>query len=154
MSGEFMLYIEESESIKHFKKCIADICDDDVATVIAAVYGCLELFKVQYENLSNWMKVSSNQTEWFGCLAILAKDILVKEINHELPFGTTNGVYITLLFFKAVAINEDEQTLNAMSECLEKFNRIGCQISNNCDGQSNYLFNQTTPESSLGVRVH
>jgi hypothetical protein len=148
-----MLYFEESESIKHFKKCIADICDEDVAIVSAAVYGCLELFKVQYVDLSNWMKTSSNQTEWFGCLAILAKNILVKEINQELPLGTINGVYITLLFFKAVAVNEDEQTINSMSDYLEKFNRIGYQISNNYVEQSN-IFNCRGIEPNAEVRVN
>lgn len=149
-----MLYFEESESIKHFKKCIEDICEEDIATVSAAVYGCLELFKVQYEDISNWMKISSNQTEWFGCLAILAKDILLKEINHELPFGTTNGVYITLLFFKAVAINEDEKTIHMMSDYLEKFNRIGYQVSNSCVDASNNLFNPSATSPNLEVRVH
>jgi hypothetical protein len=135
-----MLCLEESESIKKFKKCITDICDEDIATISAAVYGCLELFKAQYQDISNWMKTSSSQTEWFGCLTLLAKDILVKEISHELPFGTTNGIYMVLLFFKAVAINEDEQTINTMSDYLEKFNRIGYHISNN-RSESSKVFN-------------
>jgi len=148
-----MLYFDESESVKHFKKCIADICDDDVATISAVVYGCLELFKVQYEDILNWKKTPSNQAEWFGCLAILAKDILIKEINHELPYGTTNGVYMTLLFFNAVAVNEDEQTINSMSDYLEKFNRIGYQISNNCIEPSN-IFNRKSLGLNIEVSVH
>lgn len=149
-----MLYFEESESIKSFKSCISDICEDDLATVSAAVYGCLELFKIQYQDISNWKKATSNQTEWFGCLAILAKDILVKEIKHELPFGTTNGVYITLLYFKAVAVNEDEQTINTMSDYLEKFNRIGYQISNSCVDKGNNLFSRNSTDSNLEVKMH
>lgn len=148
-----MPYFEEPESIKNFKKCIMEICEDDVATVSAAVYGCFELFKVQYVDIPNWMKETANQTEWFGCLAILAKDILVKEINHELPFGTTNGIYMTLLFFKAVAVNEDAHTLNVMSDYLEKFNRIGYQISNNYVDQSN-LFKHKSSVRNFEASVH
>lgn len=149
-----MHYFDESESVKHFKNIIADICEEDVASLSAAVYGCLELFKIQYINIANWMKTTSNQTEWFGCLTILAKDILVKEINHELPFGTTNGVYIVLLFFQAVAINENEQTINTMTDYLGKFNRIGYQILNNGDEQSNHFFNQKHIEPNLVDSIH
>ena len=34
-----------------------------------------------------------------------------------------------MLFFKAIALNEGAQTINAMSDYMEKFNRIGHQIT-------------------------
>jgi hypothetical protein len=144
-----MTYFTEPESIKNLKKCIADISDEDIVVVSTAVYCCLELFKTQYEDISHWKNASSNQIEWFGCLAILAKDILVKEILHELPFGTTNGVYMTLLFFKSVAVNEDERTINAMSECLEEFSRIGYQISNRVEPK--HIFKLDSKKPKLGA---
>lgn len=148
-----MLNIQESEATKKFKQCITDISDADVATISAAVYGCLELFKLQYESISTWKKTAEMQTEWLACLALLAKDILLKETSHDLPFGTSNGVYMALLFFKAVALNENTQTINTMSEYLEIFNRIGYQIWNNRDGMDN-LFNDKNIDYKVEARVH
>jgi hypothetical protein len=148
-----MLFVKESEATKKFKQCVTDISDDDVATVSAAVYGCLELFKLQYATIDNWKNTPAKQTEWFACLALLAKDILLKEIEHELPFGTTNGVYMTLLFFKAIAQNENAQTISTMYKYLEAFNKIGYQISNNRDGLAN-LFNDKNINTQVEARLH
>lgn len=148
-----MYNFEQLDGIERFKKCIADIFDEDIATVSVTIYGCMELFKAKYEDKSIWLGTASNQTEWFDYLATLAKDILVKEINHELPFGTTNGVYMLLLFYKAVAIKDDELFINAMSDYLGKFYRIGQQISNNSVMESSVL-NSISQQSNVVISVH
>lgn len=113
----------------------------------------MKLFKSQYEDTSNWMRTSLNQSEWFDYLAALAKDILVKEINQELPFGTTNGVYMALLFFKAVATNEDSEAIGTMADYLDKFYRIGQQVSNKSDMQNSFFINMNQ-QCNAEILVH
>ena len=148
-----MFNFEQLAGLEHFKKCIANICEEDIASVSATIYNCMKLFKSQYEDTSNWMRTSLNQSEWFDYLAALVKDILVKEINQELPFGTTNGVYMALLFFKAVATNEDSETIGTMADYLDKFYRIGQQVSNKSDMQNSFFINMNQ-QCNAEILVH
>ncbi len=119
----------KSENMKHFEKCISDISGKEVAPMSMSVYNCLKLFNQRYSDMPSWKKSVSNQAEWLTYLTTLARDNLDKEMNRELPLGTSNGVYMTIFFFKAVAMNEALISINAMSDYIEKFNRIGYQIS-------------------------
>ena len=74
-------------------------------------------------------KSVDSQMAWISFLADLAKQNLDKEMKKELPFGTTAGVYMTIAYFKAIALNEGSKTINAMSDHMEKFNRIGYQMA-------------------------
>lgn len=148
-----MFNFKKSENMKNFEKCLDHVWDSDVDLVSLSVHGCLELFKLQYGDMPSWKQSAYNQTEWLACLAILAKDILDKEINQELPYGTTNGVYMTILFFKAVALNEKEQTINEMSAYIEKFNRIGYQIAQDST-MVGELSHFKRSKSNVEARVH
>jgi len=153
-----MFDIKKSENMKSFERCLENVMANDVALISISIHGCWELFKVQYGDMPNWKKSAHNQTEWLACLAILEKDILDKEINQELPYGTTNGVYMTILFFKSVTLNEEEHTIQEMSECMEKFNRIGYQISQDSEVSKglNHLYDSTFKnlKSNIETLVH
>jgi len=124
-----MFDFKKSENMKNFENCITDISGKEVASMSTSVYNCWKLFFLKYGDMPSWKKSVNNQVEWLSYLETLAKDNLDKEMNREIPFGTTNGVYMTMFFFKAVALNEGTQTINAMTDYIEKFNRIGYQIS-------------------------
>jgi hypothetical protein len=124
-----MLDVTKTENMKNFKKCITDIVGKEVAPMSISIYNCWKLFNSKYGDMPSWKKSATNQTEWLSYLATLAKDNLDKEMNRELQFGTTNGIYMTLFFFKAIVLNEEAKTINAMTDYMEKFNRIGYQIS-------------------------
>ncbi len=124
-----MFDFEKSENMRGFENCITDIIGKEVAPMSVSVYHCWKLFNLKYGDMPSWKKSMNNQTEWLSYLATLARDDLDKEMNREIPFGTTNGVYMSMFFFKAIALNEGAQTINAMSDYMEKFNRIGYQIS-------------------------
>ncbi len=124
-----MFDFKKSENMKAFEHCITDIVGKEVAPMSVAVYQCWKLFNSKYGDMPNWKKSAAHQREWLSYLEHLAQDDLDKEIGHEIPFGTCNGVTMTMLYFKAIALNEGTQTINAMSDYMEKFNRIGYQIS-------------------------
>lgn len=124
-----MFDFKKSENMKGFESCITDIVGKEVAPMSVTVYHCWKLFNSKYGDMPSWKRSVSHQAEWLAYLATLAQDDLDKEMNREIPFGTTNGVYMTMFFFKAIALNEGPQIINAMSDYMEKFNRIGYQIS-------------------------
>ena len=53
----------------------------------------------------------------------------------ELPFGTTSGLYLSLYYFKAIALNEGPEVINAMSNALEKLNQHGYEILKGLEGE-------------------
>jgi hypothetical protein len=124
-----MFDVKKTENMKSFEKCITDIVGKEVAPMSVSIYNCWKLFNSKYGDMPSWKKSVSNQNEWLSYLANLAKDNLSKELNRELQFGTTNGIYMTLFFFRAIVLNEGAKTINAMTDYMEKFNRIGFQIS-------------------------
>lgn len=126
-----MFDFKKSENMKAFEQCIADIIGKEVAPMSLSIYHCWKLFNLKYSDIPSWKKSVIKQVEWLAYLSALAKDESKKELNQEAPLGTANGVYISLLFFRAVSQNEGVQTINAMSDYIEKFNRIGYQISQN-----------------------
>lgn len=128
-----MLIFEKSENTKSFKKYITDINCKEVVPMSQAIYNCLKLFNQRYGNIPSWKKSVSDQNEWFTYLNALAKDHSEKELSRKLPVGSSNGIYMVMLFFKAVAMNEGTQVINAMSDYIEKFNRIGHHISHDVD---------------------
>jgi hypothetical protein len=104
--GGFMLDFKKSEAMRSFENCISDINGKEVAAMSIAVYSCWRLFNSRYCDMPSLKKSTHNQMEWLSYLSSLAQENLDKEMNREIPFGTTNGVYMTLFFFKAIALNE------------------------------------------------
>lgn len=126
-----MFDFKKSENMKAFERYIADIIGKEVAPMSLSIYHCWKIFNFKYSDIPSWKKSVSKQVEWLAYLSALAKDESKKELNQETPLGSANGIYISLLFFKAVSQNESAQTINLMSDYIEKFNRIGYQISQN-----------------------
>lgn len=153
VKGGYMIYIQESEGIKQFIKYVEDIGDEDVAIISTLVYFCMELFKFKYQDISSWVTVPSRKSGWLNYLSILEKDILLKEINHELPYGTSKGVYLTTLFFKEVAINDDEDLIQILCDYMDIFNQIGFQILNNSISTSNTI-NIKSKKPMLQAHLH
>ena len=86
------------------------------------------MFHAKYKSIQNWLKSQDNQVEWLNFLFDLAKDQLKKEMEEDLQFGTTSGVYLTYYFFKAVSLKEGVKTINAMSDSMDLLNQIGFKI--------------------------
>lgn len=154
-----MFDFNKSENMKGFESCISDIVGKEVAPMSVAIYQCWKIFNSKYGDMPNWKKSASHQSEWLSYLANLAKDDLSKEINLEIPFGTTNGVYMTIFFFNAIALNEGPQIINAMSDYMEKFNRIGYQISQvvSVTSESNNLgktLQKTFEQTGFKLEIH
>ena len=117
------------ENLKHFEKIIKGMGEDEMRYVSMSVYNCWKMFNVKYKSVQNWQKNQDNIIEWITFLDGLAKEQLKKEMAGDLPFGTTSGVYLSIFFFKAVALNEGAEAINTMSDHMEKFNRTGYQIN-------------------------
>lgn len=123
-----MFGLGKSENLKNFEKVVKGMGEDEMTYISMSVYNCWKLFNVKYKSVQNWQESQYNQIEWITFLDGLAKEQLKKEMAGDLPFGTTSGVYLSVFFFKAVALNEGAETINTMSDHMEKFNRIGYQI--------------------------
>ena len=119
----------KSENLKNFEKVVKGMGEDEMTPVSMSEYNCWKMFNVKYKSVQNWQKNQDNIIEWITFLDDLAKEQLKKEMAGDLPFGTTSGVYLSIFFFKAVALNEGAKTINAMSDHMEKFNRTGYQIN-------------------------
>ena len=118
----------KSENLKQFEKIIKRMGAAETRNVSCSVYKLWQMFNVKYKSVQNWQKNQDNQIEWITFLDGLAKEQLKKEMAGDLPFGTTGGVWLSIFFFKAVALNEGAEAINTMSDHMEKFNRIGYQI--------------------------
>ena len=119
----------KSENLKNFEKVVKGMGEDEMTPVSMSVYNCWKMFNVKYKSVQNWQKNQDNQIEWITFLDGLAKEQLKKEMAGDLPFGSTSGVYLSKFFFSSVALNEGAETINAMSDHMEKFNRTGYQIN-------------------------
>lgn len=124
-----MFGFEKSDNLKNFEKVVNGIGEDEMPITSISVYNCWKLFNVKYKSVQNWQTSQDDQIEWFTFLDDLAKKQLKEEMNGDLPFGTTSGVYLTIFFFKAIALNEDAKNINTMSDYMEEFNKIGYDIS-------------------------
>lgn len=144
-----MFDFKKSENMKAFEHCITDIVGKEVAPMSVAVYKCWKLFNSKYGDMPNWKKSATQQREWLSYLEHLAQDDFDKEMSHDIPCGTCNGVTMAMLFFKAIALNEDPQTINAMFDYMEKFNRIGYQISQTPKVQNGFQYIGEYSENSL-----
>ena len=117
------------ENLKQFEKIIKGMGEDEMIWVSCSVYKIWQMFNVKYKSVENWKKNQDNIVEWITFLDTFAKDNLKKEMAEDAPFGSTAGVYLSIFFFKAVALNEGAEAINTMSDHMEKFNRIGYQIN-------------------------
>ena len=149
-----MFDFAKSENMKLFEKCISGISGKEVAPMSTSVYSCWKLFNQKYGDMPNWKKSANKQAEWLAYLASLASDTLDREMNRELSFGTTNGVYMTIFFFKAIAMNESPVSINTMSDYMEKFNRIGYQLSQDSMDTSHILLNKKPAPSVVMHTPH
>jgi hypothetical protein len=66
---------------------------------------------------------------------------------------------MTIFFFNAIALNEGPQIINAMSDYMEKFNRIGYQISQvvSVTSESNNLgktLQKTLEQTGFKLEIH
>ena len=116
------------ENLKEFENVVKGMGEDEMIWVSCSVYKIWQMFNVKYKSVENWKKNQDNIVEWISFLDTLAKDNIKKEMAGDLPFGTTGGVWLSYFFFKSVFLNEGAETINAMSDHMEKFNRIGYQI--------------------------
>ena len=119
----------KSENLKHFEEFIKDMGAAETRYASCSVYKLWQMFNVKYKSVENWKKNQDNIVEWISFLDTLAKDNIKKEMAGDLPFGTTGGVWLSIFFFKAVALNEGAEAINTMSDHMEKFNRTGYQIN-------------------------
>ena len=119
----------KSENLKQFEKIIKGMGAAETRNVSCSVYKLWQKFNVKYKSVENWKKNQDNIVEWISFLDTLAKDNIKKEMAGDLPFGWTGGVWLSYFFFKSVFLNEGAETINAMSDHMEKFNRIGYQIN-------------------------
>ena len=119
----------KSENLKEFENVVEGMGEDEMRYVSMSVYNCWKMFNVKYESVQNWQKNEVNQVKWITFLEGFAKEQLKKEMAGDLPFGWTMGVWLSIFFFKAVALNEGAEAINTMSDHMEKFNRIGYQIN-------------------------
>ena len=122
------------QNLKAFERTIKGINGEgmgvyETRNVSCSVYKLWQMFNVKYKSVENWKKNQDNIVEWITFLDTFAKDNLKKEMAEDAPFGTTAGVYLSIFFFKAVALNEGAEAINTMSDHMEKFNRIGYQIN-------------------------
>ena len=122
------------QNLKAFERTINGINGEgmgvyETINVSCSVYKLWQMFNVKYKSVENWKKNQDNIVEWISFLDTLAKDNIKKEMAGDLPFGTTGGVWLSIFFFKAVALNEGAEAINTMSDHMEKFNRIGYQIN-------------------------
>ena len=119
----------KSENLKDFEKTINGMGAAETRYLSCSVYKLWQMFNVKYKSVENWKKNQDNIVEWITFLDTLQKDNIKKEMAGDLPFGTTGGVWLSIFFFKAVALNEGAEAINTMSDHMEKFNRIGYQIN-------------------------
>ena len=119
----------KSENLKDFEKTIKGMGAAETRYLSCSVYKLLQMFNVKYKSVENWKKNQDNIVEWITFLDTLQKDNIKKEMAGDLPFGWTGGVWLSIFFFKAVALNESAEAINTMSDHMEKFNRIGYQIN-------------------------
>ena len=119
----------KSENLKEFENVVKGMGEDEMRIVSCSVYKLWQMFNVKYKSVENWKKNQDNIVEWITFLDTLAKDNLKEEMAGDLQFGTTSGVYLSKFFFSSVALNAGAETINAMSDHMEKFNRIGYQIN-------------------------
>ena len=119
----------KSENLKDFEKTIKGMGAAETRYVSCSVYKLWQMFNVKYKSVENWKKNQDNIVEWISFLDTVQKDNIKKEKAGDLPIGTTGGVWLSIFFFKAVALNEGAEAINTMSDHMEKFNRIGYQIN-------------------------
>ena len=119
----------KSKNLKNFEIITEGMYDrNETRATASSVYTLWKLFNAKYKSIKNWLKSQDNQDEWLNFLVNLVKDQLEKEMEEDLQFGTTSGVYLTYYFFKAVALNESAKTLNSMSDSMDLLNQIGYKI--------------------------
>ena len=119
----------KSENLKNFELITEGMEDrNEIMGTSSSVYTLWKLFNAKYISIKSWLKSQDNQVEWLNFLVNLAKGQLEKEMEEDLQFGTTSGVYLTYYFFKAVSINEGAKTINAMSGFMDELNQIGYKI--------------------------
>ena len=119
----------KSDNLKNFKLITEGMEErNEIKATSSSVYSLWKLFNARYRNIQNWLKSQDNQVEWLNFLVNFAKDQLEKEMEEDLQFGTTSGVYLTYYFFKAVSLNEGAKTINTMSDSMDRLNQIGYKI--------------------------
>jgi len=119
----------KSDNLKNFELITEGMEDrNEIRATSSSVYALWKLFNAKYKSIQNWLKSQDHQVEWLNFLVDLAKDQLKKEMEEDLQFGTTSGVYLTYYFFKALSLNEGVKTINAMSDSMDRLNQIGYKI--------------------------
>jgi len=119
----------KSENLRNFELIIEAMEErNEIRATSSSVYTLWKMFNAKYRSIQNWLKNQDNQVEWLNFLVDLAKDQLEKEMEEDLEFGTTSGVYLTYYFFKAVRLNEGVKIIKAMSDSMDRLNQIGYKI--------------------------
>jgi len=120
----------KSENLRNFELIIEAMEErNEIRATSSSVYTLWKMFNAKYRSIQNWLKNQDNQVEWLNFLVDLAKDQLEKEMEEDLEFGTTSGVYLTYYFFKAVRLNEGVKIIKAMSDSMDRLNQIGYKIN-------------------------
>ena len=119
----------KSENLKNFELITAGMEDrNEIRATSSSVYKLWKLFNAKYKSIQIWLKSQDNQDEWLNFLVDLAKNQLEKEMEEDLQFGTTSGVYLTYYFFKALSLKESAKSITAMSDSMDLLNQIGYKI--------------------------
>ena len=119
----------KSENLKNFELITAGMEDrNEIRATSSSVYKLWKLFNARYKSIQIWLKSQDNQDEWLNFLVDLAKNQLEKEMEEDLQFGTTSGVYLTYYFFKALSLKESAKSITAMSDSMDLLNQIGYKI--------------------------
>ena len=119
----------KSENLKNFELITAGMEDrNEIRATSSSVYKLWKLFNARHKSIQIWLKSQDNQDEWLNFLVDLAKNQLEKEMEEDLQFGTTSGVYLTYYFFKALSLKESAKSITAMSDSMDLLNQIGYKI--------------------------
>ena len=119
----------KSENLKNFELITAGMEDrNEIRATSSSVYKLWKLFNARHKSIQIWLKSQDNQDEWLHFLVDLAKNQLEKEMEEDLQYGTTSGVYLTYYFFKALSLKESAKSITAMSDSMDLLNQIGYKI--------------------------
>ncbi|MBT8351853.1 MAG: hypothetical protein KJO26_11570 [Deltaproteobacteria bacterium] len=119
----------KSENLKNFELITAGMEDrNEIRATSSSVYKLWKLFNARYKSIQIWLKSQDNQDEWLNFLVDLAKNQLEKEMEEDLQYGTTSGVYLTYYFFKALSLKESAKSITVMSDSMDLLNQIGYKI--------------------------
>lgn len=122
-----MVFLLKTKNMKNFEECIVEVTGKKLIPISISVYSCWKLFNIMYSDVPTWKKTPHLHLEWISELNGLESTLLNNEISGELPSGFAAGVHMTMLFYRAIIMNECSHSINIMADYMEKLKKIGFQ---------------------------